>query len=123
MGLDWMPSGGQSSSSSSRVVVVVVVVVDEVVLLLLVVVVVVVAVAVVGKAAAVVCGSDPSTLVRASSNLYCCSGTSLQLQMLPRNNRISNGHIGGHLWGGQNLLSICLCGFHDDDKTELLRTI
>ena len=69
MGLDWMPSGGQSSSSSSRVVVVVVVVVDEVVLLLLVVVVVVVAVAVVGKAAAVVCGSDPSTLVRASSNV------------------------------------------------------
>ena len=84
---------------------------------------IIVVVSVVGKAAAVVCGSDPSTLVRASSNLYCCSGTSLQLQMLPRNNRISNGHIGGHLWGGQNLLSICLCGFHDDDKTELLRTI
>ena len=45
--------------------------------LVVVVVVVVVALAVLGKAAAVVCGSDPSTLVRASSNLYCCSGTSL----------------------------------------------
>ena len=68
MGLDWMPSGRQSSISSgssrissssssssssigscgSKVVVMV------------------------AKAAAVVCGSDLSTPVRAFSNLYCC---------------------------------------------------